>query len=187
MTKELLGLHNLESNPKAKKTKIRRGRGNASGHGNYSGRGMKGQKSRSGGKSGLKLRGLKSYLLRIPKKKGFKSQRPNFVPINLSILDKYFIEDELVSLKSLTTKGLIEKGEKRIKILGSGTLTKKLRVKINDLSESAKKAIMDAGGEIIETQKKTIAKKTIKKDIKVDKLEVPAEKKKVIKSKKEAK
>ncbi len=149
MSQELLGLHNLQKNPTAKKRRIRRGRGNSSGHGNYSGKGMKGQKSRSGA-SGLKLRGIKSYLQRIPKQKGFKSARPNNLPINLAVLDKYFEAGEIVSLKSLVKKNLIPAGNKNIKILATGNITKKLVIKIDSLSVKAKEAIIKAGGEIIE-------------------------------------
>jgi large subunit ribosomal protein L15 len=164
MSQELLGLHNLEKNPKAKKRRIRRGRGNSSGHGNYSGRGMKGQKSRSGGKSGLKLRGIKAYMQRIPKKKGFKSARPKKLPINLSALNKFFEDGEVVSLKSLLKKNLIPKGKRNIKILASGTITKKLDVRIGDLSVKAKEAIIKAGGSILEVEAKTEDKKEVKKD-----------------------
>lgn len=159
MSQELLGLHNLQKNPKAKKRKIRRGRGNASGHGNYSGKGMKGQKSRSGA-SGLKLRGVRAYMQRIPKKKGFKSGRPSNIPINLAVLDKYFTEGEVVSLKSLVKKNLLPKGKNNVKILASGTLTKKLVIRVDNLSVKAKEAIIKAGGEVMEA--KTVKKESAK-------------------------
>ena len=187
MSQELLGLHNLKANPKARKKKIRRGRGNSSGHGNYSGRGMKGQKSRSGA-SGLKLRGLKSYLLRIPKNKGFKSARANNVPINLSILDKYFEDKEVVSLKSLVKKNLIPKSERKVKILADGVLTKKLVIKIDSLSLKAKEAIIKVGGEIIEPS--PVKKVNLTKEKKITKketVEVKSEKKEVVKPKVPAK
>lgn len=177
MTQELLGLHNLQKNQKATKKKVRRGRGNSSGHGNYSGRGMKGQKSRSGGKSGLKVRGLRNYLLRIPKSKGFTSDKPNNFPINLEILDKYFENNEVVSLKSLVKRNLIPVGVKNVKILASGNITKKLVIKIDSLSAKAKEAIIKAGGEILEIKDKTtynIRKdKTVKPDVE-EKKEVKA-------------
>jgi len=157
MSQELLGLHNLPKNPKARKRKVRRGRGNSSGHGNYSGKGMKGQKSRSGA-SRLKLRGVKAYMLRIPKVKGFNSGKPSNIPINLSTLDKYFEAGEVVSLKSLVKKNLIAKGMKNVKILGTGNITKKLVIKIDSLSVKAKEAIIKAGGEIVEV-KARVAKK----------------------------
>lgn len=161
MLQELLGLHNLPKNPNARKRKIRRGRGNSSGHGNYSGKGMKGQKSRSGA-SRLKQRGIKSYMLRIPKSKGFKSDKPNNIPINLSLLDKYFEDGEVVSLKSLTKKNLIPKGVKNVKILATGDLTKKLLIKIDSLSVKAKEAIIKVGGEVIVPKVKD---KIVKKEI----------------------
>ena len=69
----MLTLHNLQAKKKKITAKKRVGRGNASGKGTYSTRGMKGQRSRSGGKSGLTARSAKSYMLRIPKVKGFNS------------------------------------------------------------------------------------------------------------------
>ncbi|MFW0862503.1 MAG: 50S ribosomal protein L15 [Candidatus Komeilibacteria bacterium] len=175
MSQELLGLHNLPKNPKARKRKVRRGRGNSSGHGNYSGKGMKGQKSRSGA-SGLKARSLKSYMLRIPKSKGFKSERPNNIPVNLSVLDKYFESGEVVSLKSLVKKDLIPKGVKNVKILGTGDLTKKLVIKIDSLSVKAKEAIIKAGGEIIEPKAKAkpVKKETVVKEEPKEKAEPKA-------------
>ena len=149
MSQELLGLHNLKGIAKAKKVKVRLGRGNAS-SGNYSGRGMKGQKSRSGGKGGLKLRGIKAYLLRIPKQRGFRSDKLKNVPINLETINKYFNDGEVVSLKSLARHGLIIKNQKNVKILAKGQLTKKLQVKIDNLSVSAKEAIIKAGGSILD-------------------------------------
>ena len=189
MTQELIGLHNLEKNPKARKRRIRRGRGNSSGHGNYSGKGMKGQKSRSGA-SGMRMRGVKAYLQRIPKQKGFKSKRPKNLAINLAVLDKYFGEGEVVSLKSLVKKNLIPKGNKNIKILASGTISKKLVIRINDLSVKAKEAIIKAGGEVIEakpvvnraTKKKKEEKVVVEKKVEVEKkvlMKVPVVKKKI--------
>ncbi len=135
----------------AKKARVRRGRGNASG-GNYSGRGMKGQRARTGGRSGLKFRGVKAYLLRIPKARGFKSGEEKNIPINLGTLNKCFNDGEMVSLKSLVRLGLIIRGQKNVKILAKGELTKKLQVKIDNLSARAKEAILAAGGNIIETK-----------------------------------
>ncbi|PIZ99586.1 MAG: 50S ribosomal protein L15 [Candidatus Komeilibacteria bacterium CG_4_10_14_0_2_um_filter_37_10] len=149
---ELLGLHNLTADHKAKKKKLRVGRGNASG-GNYSGRGMKGQKARSGGSHRLQMKGLHQMLLRLPKQRGFKAINSKFTTINLDILNKLFQEGELVCLRTLTKKGLIEKGEKRVKILANGTLQKKLVVKLDDLSVAATKAILAAGGQIEKTVK----------------------------------
>lgn len=197
MSQELLGLHNLQRDSKARKRSVRRGRGNASGRGNYSGRGMKGQKSRSGGKSGLKLRGVKTYLQRIPKQKGFKSKRLSNIPINLSVLDIYFSEGEVVSLKSLVKKNLIPKGSKNVKILGSGSINKKLNIRIDSLSVKAKEAIIKAGGEVVDTKdtkidekkkievtvKTSATKKEVKSESDLVKEEKVVNKKTVVKSK----
>src|SRR3989338_1388867 len=142
-----LTLDNLKINFGAKKKRKRVGRGNASGHGTYSGRGLKGQRARSGGKKGLKLRGLKQLLKNKPKIGGFKSQKGKFVIINLDQLEKNFSANEIVNPAKIIAKGLTLEIKNGIKILGQGKLTKKLNVLANAFSESAKKAIMEVGGQ----------------------------------------
>ncbi|PIY78798.1 MAG: 50S ribosomal protein L15, partial [Parcubacteria group bacterium CG_4_10_14_0_8_um_filter_35_7] len=85
-----LSLHNLKSRKRKKRKRV--GRGNASGHGTYSGRGLKGQKSRSGGKKGLKLKGFKVIIQNIPKTRGFKSIHPKMEIVNTGDLEKKFKE-----------------------------------------------------------------------------------------------
>jgi large subunit ribosomal protein L15 len=143
---EKLGLHNLITAPGSKTKKRRVGRGNASGKGNYSGRGMKGQRARSGGKNKLILKGIKTYLRRIPKNRGFKSFKLKSATINLGGLDKAFKEGEEVTPQLLLAKGLIKKMNSGVKILGDGQLTKKLTVKANSFSKTALNAIIKAGG-----------------------------------------
>jgi len=142
-----LTLHNLKINKKAKKKPKRVGRGNASGHGTYSGRGLKGQKSRSGGKSGLKRRGLSQLLRNKPKLGGFKSLNPKMETVNIDQLERNFEAGEIVNAKKLINKNLIKDNKTGVKILGDGKLTKKLTVIVNSFSESAKKAIIEAGGQ----------------------------------------
>ncbi|HLC90108.1 MAG TPA: 50S ribosomal protein L15 [Patescibacteria group bacterium] len=142
-----LSLHNLKINPKAKKRAVRVGRGDASGHGSYSGRGLKGQRARSGGKKGLKLRGLKQLLKNKPKIGGFRSLKPKMAVVNLSDLENNFSAGEIINAAKLSAKGLLE-NKRKIKILGDGRLTKKLTVLADEFSESAKKAIIEAGGNI---------------------------------------
>ena len=142
-----LGLHNLKTKSGAKKIKRRVGRGNAS-KGNYAGRGMKGQKSRSGGKSGLKLRGVKGYLQRIPKTKGFKSLKPKNEEVNIGELNTLFNNSEEVTPRILLAKGVIKTIKNGVKVLGQGTLNKKLIVKANAFTEKAKKEIEKAGGQV---------------------------------------
>lgn len=97
------------------------GRGNASGHGTYSTRGMKGQKSRSG-VSNLKRLGLKKMLLSVPKTRGFKSLQAKNAAVNLSDLNG-FKPGAIISAKTLTAAGLVKKADMRVKILAKGKLT----------------------------------------------------------------
>ena len=139
-------LNNLQS-PKGNKTKQRRGRGNGS-NGTYAGRGMKGQRSRSGGKSGLALRGLKARLISIPKLRGFKSLNKKAAIANLSQLEKHFNANELVNPKALTSKGVIDSPRFGVKILSDGELTKAVNVEGCKVSSSAKAKIEKAGGSV---------------------------------------
>ena len=127
------------------------GRGNnSSDPGTYSGRGMKGQRSRSGGKKGLKVKGLKSILKSFPKKKGFKRHFCNFDKvINLSYLEKKFKEGDIIDIKKLREAGILKKKDGRIKILGRGELNKKLTVQAHAFSDLAKKMIEKAGGKVV--------------------------------------
>lgn len=148
-----LGLHNQVSakNTKAKK---RVGRGNASGKGTTAGRGSKGQKARSGGRSGLKLKGMKANLQNIPKLPGFKSLRSKKEVVNISALETHFNNGDLVNASTLEAKKLIVSKKVGVKILGNGTLSKKLKVAVDAVSQSAADAITKAGGTVIVPKKK---------------------------------
>ncbi|PIR66642.1 MAG: 50S ribosomal protein L15 [Parcubacteria group bacterium CG10_big_fil_rev_8_21_14_0_10_36_14] len=139
-------LHNLSPNTLRKKKK-RIGRGNASGHGSYSTRGIKGQKSRSG-VSGLKLKGMKHIVLATPKLRGFKSVHFKPHTITLSQLDKFFNDGEMVTPKVLLSKKMIDSKTEKVKIVSSGELTKKLTIKDCKISAGAVKKIEKAGGKI---------------------------------------
>ena len=135
---------------KVDKTKKRRiGRGNAAGQGTYSGRGLKGQRSRSGGKGGLKYKGFKRQLEQVPKKRGFTSRNKPAEVVSLAALSKAYAEGETVSPRSLLAKGLIEKTRNGVKVLGVGKLSKKM-VFSKDItfSASAKESVTQAGGTI---------------------------------------
>jgi large subunit ribosomal protein L15 len=142
-----LSLHTIKSASGARKSKKRVGRGWAS-KGKYSGRGRKGQRSRSGGKSGLKKKGLRPVMLNIPKKRGFTSPHAKAEVVNVSALDKKFAADALVSPKTLKESGLISTVRKGVKILGQGDITTKLSVKDCQVSASAKEKIEKAGGNV---------------------------------------
>ena len=145
----MLSLHNLQTKPGVNKAKKRVGRGDASGRGSYSTRGLKGQKARSGGKSGLTARSMKSYLLGIPKTRGFRSMATKMAVLNLKDLQSQFNDGQVVNLRALIKKGLIQSLANGVKILSTCTLTKKLTVEAHAFSESAKKAIEAAGGKVI--------------------------------------
>ncbi len=140
----MLSLNNLQSSKK-KKTK-RVGRGSAS-SGDYSGKGMKGQKSRSG-VSGLKKRGMKSWLMKVPKSRGFTSPHKPKENVNLDDLNNNFLDGNEVTPFILQTKGLVDDYRRGVKILGDGKLKKKLIIKVHGVSASAKEAITKAGGSI---------------------------------------
>lgn len=143
-------LHELA--PKTKKpARKRRGQGNATGNGTYAGRGMNGQNSRAGGGVRLGFEGGQTPLIqRMPKKKGFRN--PNRVEaqiVKLGALEASFQDGEKVTLVSLTEKNLINKSNAKIKILGEGELTKKLKIDAGILlSASAKEMIEKKGGKI---------------------------------------
>lgn len=125
------------------------GRGNASGHGTYSGRGQKGQRARSGGKKGLKLKGLKSMLKQIPKIGGFVSRYPRTVVVNLNKIERKFESGEVIGPKKLVEAGLIENKSGKVKILAKGKLSKKFTIKAHAFSQAAIKSIEKAGGQAI--------------------------------------
>jgi large subunit ribosomal protein L15 len=124
------------------------GRGGS--RGKTSGRGHKGQNSRAGRKKRPELRDI---LKKIPKKRGYRftttQQKP--VAVNLSVIDKLFKDGEKITPQSLFDKNIIKKLGGRIsliKILGTGEITKKIIVSDCLVSESARKKIEKAGGEI---------------------------------------
>ncbi len=142
----MLSLHNLQPSSGAKKKKKRLGRGSAS-KGDYSGRGIKGQKARSG-VSGLKQRGVKEWLMKVPKQRGFKSRRVPFENVTLADLERFFKDGDKVTEKKLQSLGLVKKTKAGVKILANGTLRKKLTVVVHAASQKAKEAIEAAGGQV---------------------------------------
>jgi len=144
-----LSLHNIPRPAGQKKRKKRVGRGNASGKGTYSARGLKGQTARSGGTRGIKRRNaFQQFLIRTPKLRGFKRSSPAIAIINLSQLNERFKDGETVSQKSLVSRGLVRRTPGGVKVLGNGTLEKKLTVNVHYISRSAKLAVEKAGGTV---------------------------------------
>lgn len=143
-------LHNLHPNDGATKDKKRLGRGRGSGKGKTSGKGVKGQKARPG-HHGARFAfegGQMPMPRRIPKR-GFKNpNRVDAYPINVSQLDKLFDAGATVDLAALRAKGVVPKLVEYVKILGEGELSKKLTIKAQGVSESARSKIEAAGGTI---------------------------------------
>lgn len=143
-------LHNLHPNEGATKDKKRLGRGRGSGKGKTSGKGVKGQKARPG-HHGARLAfegGQMPMPRRIPKR-GFKNpNRVEAFPINVAQLEKLFDAGATVDLAALRAKGVVPKLVEYVKILGEGDLKKKLTIKANGVSESARSKIEAAGGSI---------------------------------------
>jgi large subunit ribosomal protein L15 len=141
-------LHQLKATHK-RKSKKRVARGGK--RGTYSGKGVKGQKSRSGRKMQPIIREL---IKRYPKKRGYKQnpkKREAVLEINLEVLEKKFKSGDKVNPKLLLQKGIIGKIKRKmpkVKILGKGELKKKLIVEDCEVSEGARKKIENSKGVI---------------------------------------
>lgn len=141
-------ISDLQPTRGSKKRSKRVGRGNGSGKGTYSTRGMKGQRSRTGGRKGLKLRGLRATFKRIPKLRGFKSLSPKYTALTLRQLDKCFKDGEEVTMKKLLHRSLVEHSNSRIKIIDKGMTKKKLHLFVRAISSGARKKIELNGGTV---------------------------------------
>ena len=125
---------------------FRKGRGHGSGNGKTAGYGHKGQKARSGAPRPGFEGGQMPLYRRLPKR-GFKNRnRVEFVVINLSTLDKFFEDGATVDAAALLERKVIKDLMGGVKVLGNGELTKKLTVKANAFSETAKEKIEGCGG-----------------------------------------
>lgn len=139
-------LHTLKPTFGSRKEKHRVGRGHAAGKGKQAGRGQSGQTKRSTVRLGFE--GGQNPLFRRLPKRGFSNvNHIEYQIVNLYSLEEKYKANEIISLESLLKHNLI-KTTLPVKILGKGTLTKKLTVQIPAISESARKAIEKAGGKI---------------------------------------
>ena len=139
-------LHELRAVPGATKAPKRKGRGTATGQGKTAGRGMNGQKSRSGGGVRPGFEGGQMPLYRRLPKRGFTNMNSKtIVGINVSALER-FDNDAEVTVETLIEAGIVKNPRDGVKILGNGELTKKLTVKVNAFSEGAKSKIEALGG-----------------------------------------
>ena len=140
-------LHELSPNPGSVQTRKRVGRGAGSGLGKTSGKGHKGQNARSGGGVRVGFEGGQLPLFRRLSKRGFNNYefRTVYATVNVGDLDR-FEEGTIVTPELLIEVGLVKKQLDGIKVLGNGELTKKLTVKANKFSNSAKTKIENIGG-----------------------------------------
>ena len=140
----------LENLPKTNEFKARKrvGRGPGSGMGKTSTRGENGQKSRSGASIKPWFQGGQSPLYRRIPKRGFNNKNfaVRYATINLSDLNNFFNDGDVVTPEILFERRILKKGLNGVKVLGNGTLEKKLTIKANRFTSAAVTKINDAGG-----------------------------------------
>lgn len=169
-------LNQIRDNKGARKESMRVARGVGSGKGRTGGRGIKGQKSRTG----VSIKGFEGGQMpvyrRLPKR-GFNNPfRPTFVEVNLETIQKAIDSnllkiDQEINGVSLMEAGLIKNLKDGVRLLGKGVLTSKVTVRVTGASKTAKASVENAGGQLIlEPKKQTIlvkGKKTSKKEPKI--------------------
>lgn len=142
---ELLKLHHLRPAPGSNKSKVRKGRGEAS-KGKTAGRGTKGTKARNTVRPGFEG-GQMPLIRRIPKLKGFSNARfkTTYQVVNLDRLSELYPEGGEVTVEGLVAKGAVRKNQ-LVKVLGTGEITVAVQVSVNAFSGAAKEKITAAGG-----------------------------------------
>ncbi len=149
-------LHELRDNPGATKPRKRVGRGPGSGTGKTGGRGIKGQKSRSGVAIGGYEGGQMPLYQRLPKRGFNKPNRKAFAVVNLGLIQKFIDAKKIDAKKPITEDVLIESGLVRrkldgIRVLAKGDVTSKLTLEVTGASKSAIDAVAKAGGALTVT------------------------------------
>jgi large subunit ribosomal protein L15 len=137
--------------PGSRKSRKRVGRGNGSGHGTFCGRGIKGQKSRSGVQIQRGFEGGQLPIIkRLPRKRGFYNLfRKEYSPVNIEALSSFEAGTEITPEK-LYAAGLIDTIARPVKILADGEIKNALTVKASKFSKAAKAKIEAAGGKVEE-------------------------------------
>ncbi len=148
-----LSLHTIAPNAGSHERSFRIGRGHGSGRGKTAGKGTKGQKSRSGGKGGLKMHGMKQMLLSFPKVRGFKSFSAKLVSIPVQRLD-VFPEGTKIDIKALHDAGILHSRELTVKIIGGTAPTRKLTLVGLRMTAAAKEQVEKAGGSVVAGERK---------------------------------
>ncbi|MBR3227443.1 MAG: 50S ribosomal protein L15 [Erysipelotrichaceae bacterium] len=143
-----MNLHEMKYNDGARKDIKRLGRGQGSGQGKTAGKGHKGQNARSGGGVAIGFEGGQTpFYKRIPKRGFTNFNRKVYAVVNIETLEK-FDDGASITPQLLKETGIVKKQFDGIKVLGNGTLIKKLTVSCNKISASAKAAIEKAGGKV---------------------------------------
>jgi large subunit ribosomal protein L15 len=144
--------HQLKPAPGSKHARKRIGRGNAAGQGTYSGRGLKGQKSRAGNKPRRYFEGGQTRMMkRLPRRRGFTNLfRVGYQAVNLTDLTRFEAGSE-VTPEMLKETRVLRSLRTPIKVLGTGEMDRPLTVRANRFSQSAREKIEAAGGTVIET------------------------------------
>jgi len=138
----------IKAKKSSQRKRVRVGRGNASGKGNYSARGMKGQRARSGGKGGLRQLGFKAQLQKVPKSRGFNSIAIKPQAVSLGQLEKLAEKYDVITLAILKKERIISRVQSGAKVISNGILTKKLTLKNILATKTALQAIEKVGGTI---------------------------------------
>jgi large subunit ribosomal protein L15 len=142
-----LTLHTIKPAKGARKSGKRVGRGLSKG-GSYSGRGVKGQRARSGGRAGLQKKGIRRVMLALKKSRGFKSPYAKPSVVNVGAIAAAFPDGAKITPRTLLQKGLIP-AEGTVKVLGDGAIAIKVIVEGCTVSAAAKEKIEKAGGSIL--------------------------------------
>ena len=147
-------LNDISDNPGAVKRKLRVGRGPGSGKGKTGGRGIKGQKSRSGVSINAFEGGQMPLYQRLPKR-GFNSRKSKKLldQVNLGSIQKLIdakkiVENKPINIELLRSLSLINKNAVFVKLLAKGVLTSKVKIEVSSASEKAKQAVEKIGGEL---------------------------------------
>ena len=144
-------LHELHDNPGATKSKKRIGRGPGSGKGKMGGRGIKGQKSRSGVAIGGYEGGQMPLYQRLPKRGFTKPNRKSYAVVNLGLVQKFIDEKKLDAKAAITEDVLIASGLVRrkldgVRVLAKGDISASVTLQVTGASKSAIEAVAKAGG-----------------------------------------
>ena len=142
-------LNNLQPKAGSRPTKIRKGKGHASGLGKTSGRGHKGQKSRSGGFHKVGFEGGQMPLQRRLPKRGFAS-RNQYKNSEVRLNDLAKVKADVVDLDALKNANIVSRSIENIKVIATGEINKAVTVHGLNLTPRAKEAIINAGGKVLD-------------------------------------